>query len=88
MSPDADPPVRFTEPGEEATPSSPNGAAGPGKPGGRMPRAALLRLVLLALSAAGVLAALALWAAGHGTAALRVLAGDVLALVIVLLLAS
>ncbi len=56
--------------------------------GGRPPRLALLRAILVALSGAGVLAALALWAAGHGTIALRVLAGDVLALVIALLLAS
>jgi len=36
-----------------------------------------LRLVLLGLSAGGVLLCLVLWAAGHGTLGLRVLAGVV-----------
>jgi len=40
-------------------------------------RARLGRLILLGVSAGGVLACLALWVAGHGHLGLRVLAGDV-----------
>jgi len=40
-------------------------------------RLRLLRLAMLGLSAGGVVFCLLLWAAGHGTLALRVLAGVV-----------
>ncbi len=63
-------------------------AAGRRKHGGRMSRIAAwrlegrvserrLRLVLLALSAGGVLLCLLLWSAGHGILALLLLAGIV-----------
>ena len=49
-------------------------------------RLILIRLSLLGVSSAGVVGAAALWAAGRGGLGLRVLAGDLLAVLFVLLL--
>ena len=49
-------------------------------------RLILARLLLLAISSAGVLGAAALWADGRGGLALRVAAGDLLMILFVLLL--
>ena len=86
MSPDPDPPVHLDGQGEDPSPPPPrrNGPAGPRRP---TSRSALIRFLVLAVSVGGVLAALVLWASGHGASALRVLAGDVLALVVLLLAA-
>ncbi len=46
---------------------------------------ATTRLVLLALSMGGSLAALVLWATGHGGSSIRVLAGDVVLIAVLLL---
>lgn len=49
-------------------------------------RLLLIRLLLLGLSSAGVVGAALLWAAGHGGLGLRVIAGDLLMILFVLLL--
>lgn len=51
-----------------------------------LPRKMRLRGVLFGLSAGGVLVFLGMWAAGHAGLGLRVLAGDVLLLVVILTL--
>ncbi len=52
----------------------------------RTRRLILTRLLLLGVSSAGVLGAVALWAAGRGGLGLRVVAGDLLTVMFVLLL--
>ncbi len=68
------------------------GGGGPDDPSTTQPRRrrwrrwVLLRLLLLGLSSGGVIAAIILWAHGHGGLGLRVVAGDMLVLLALLLL--
>jgi|GEM_PF-1826412 len=48
----------------------------------------ILRLILIGLSAGGMVAAASLWLSGHGWLGARVLAGDILAIIVIVLLSS
>ena len=91
MSPEPEPPVHLTgrePPTPQVTPTGSDTSGAGMTHRRRVTRWSLIRLFVVGVSAAGVLVSAVLWATGHGVAGLRVLAGDVLALVMALLLST
>jgi hypothetical protein len=77
---------RWTEASRPGPAAPTTGKAGPARR--KMRRAARIRVLLIGLSLAGIVLAAGLWAAGHGPLGARVLAGDVLLIVVLTLLAA